>query len=157
MSQRSISRWAALAAAVAWLLGGVGAARAQPHFRADMGRHPGSSIRFGSVPPPRPFMVAPPTTVRYEHHYPRPPFVVAPPPRAFYRNPYEEPYFRRFRPGYLPVVIGTTQYNFYPALPPVYQTVAVNGVIYYLADGVYYQPYLYQGQTMYMVVPPPIP
>ena len=28
---------------------------------------------------------------------------------------------------------------------------------YFLFDGVYYQPYIYQGQTVYMVIPPPIP
>ncbi len=141
----------------AWLGLSAPFARAQIHLHVDVGRRPGASIHFGSVAPPRPAVVVPPASVRYEHYHPRPPVVVAPAPRVVYRNPYANPYFRRFRPGYLPIVVGTTQYYYYPVLPPAYQTVVVNGVTYYLADGVYYQPYIYQGQTVFMVVPPPVP
>jgi hypothetical protein len=156
MSERNLARWVALGAAAACLLGNAAMARAQIHLNINVGRHPGASIHFGSVPPPRPVVVVPPATVRYEHYHPRPPVAVVP-PRVIYHNPYADAYFRRFRPGYRPVVVGTTQYYIYPTLPPVYQTVVVNGVSYYVADGIFYQPYLYEGQTVYMVAPPPIP
>jgi len=70
-----------------------------------------------------------------------------------YRNPYRDEYFRRFRPGYLSFLIGDAQYYYYDALPPDCQTVVSNGITYSLCDGVYYQPYLYGGQTVYVVVP----
>jgi hypothetical protein len=92
----------------------------------------------------------PPGTVRYEHY-------LAPGYHGNYRFPYREEYWRRFRPGWRPLVIGDVQYYAYPVLPPGYQTVVVNGVTYYVLDGIYYQPYLYEGQTMYLAVPPPIP
>jgi hypothetical protein len=149
-------------AAVTWTLVAVGGAGAQVHVNVDLGHHPGASIRFGSTPPRRVVPVVPPAAVRYEHF-------VAPGRREvhgpyhevreheFYRNPYRDDYFRRFRPGWRPIVVRGVQYYAYPVLPPGYQTVVVNGVTYYLLDGVYYQPTLYEGQTMYMVVPPPIP
>ncbi len=37
----------------------------------------------------------------------------------------------------------------------VYQQVLLNGIIYYLFDGVYYRPYIYGGQTVYLVYPAP--
>jgi len=71
-----------------------------------------------------------------------------------YRNPYRDDYFRRFRPGYRPLVLGGAQYYMYPNLPSNCQTVLANGITYDVCDGVYYQPYMYQGQTVYLVVPP---
>ena len=47
------------------------------------------------------------------------------------------------------------QYYGYDSLPLGYQQVVLNGIIYYLFDGVYYQPYIYGGQTVYLVVPTP--
>jgi len=76
--------------------------------------------------------------------------------RGGYRNPYRDDYFRRFRPGYLPFVIDDAQYYGYDNLPPGYQQVVLNGIIYYLFDGVYYRPYIYGGQTVYLVVPNPM-
>jgi hypothetical protein len=70
-----------------------------------------------------------------------------------YRNPYRDEYFRHFRTGYRPFLIGDASYYYYDDLPPNYQTVVIDGITYYLYDGVYYQPYLYGGQTVYMVVP----
>jgi hypothetical protein len=157
MNGRVVMCGIAAGAVVGWMLGLAGEIQAQLHVDVDVGRHPGASIRFGSVPPPRPIVVTPPASIRYEHFHERRPWVATPPSGVVYRNPYADTYFRRFRPGYHPLVVGPTQYYFYPVLPPLYQTVVVNGVTYYLADGVYYQPYLYQGQTVYMVVPPPIP
>jgi len=81
----------------------------------------------------------------------------APGYRGAWRNPYRDDYFRRFRPGWRPIVIGDVQYYTYPVLPVGFQTVVVNGVTFYFYDGVYYQPYIYEGQTVYMVVPPPVP
>jgi hypothetical protein len=156
MNIKSIPRGIALAAVVAWGSWGTVEARAQGvQFHVDLGHHPGASIRFGSAPPPprrfepvRP--VVPPAAVRHEHYE-------APGYRGGYRNPYREDYFRRFRPGYHPIVVSGAQYYLYPELPPGCQTVVVNGVTYYLCDGVYYQPYFYEGQTQFMVVPPPVP
>ena len=62
-------------------------------------------------------------------------------------------YFRRFRSGYRPFVLGGAQYYGYDSLPPGYQQVVLNGITYYLFDGVYYQAYIYGGQTVYLVVP----
>jgi hypothetical protein len=70
-----------------------------------------------------------------------------------YRNPYRDEYFRHFRPGYRSFLIGDASYYYYDNLPPGYQTVVIDGITYYLYDGVYYQAYLYGGQTVYMVVP----
>ena len=39
------------------------------------------------------------------------------------------------------------------SLPFGYQLVVLNGITYYLFNGVYYQPYIYGGQTVYLVVP----
>ena len=60
-----------------------------------------------------------------------------------------------FRPGYFPFVLGDAQYYGYYSLPLGYQQVVLNGITYYLFDGVYYQPYIYGGQTVYLVVPNP--
>jgi hypothetical protein len=73
--------------------------------------------------------------------------------RGGYRNPYRDDYFRHFRPGYRSFLIGDASYYYYDDLPPDCQTVVSDGITYYLCDGVYYQPYLYGGQTVYMVVP----
>lgn len=70
-----------------------------------------------------------------------------------YRNPYRDEYFRHFRPGYGSFVLGDASYYYYDTLPPDYQTVVIDGVTYYVYDGVYYQAYVYGGQTVYMVVP----
>ena len=68
-------------------------------------------------------------------------------------NPYRDEYFRHFRPGYNPYVIDGAQYYGYNTLPVGYQQVVINGVVYYLFDGVYYLPYIYNGQTIYIVAP----
>ena len=52
-------------------------------------------------------------------------------------------------------MIDDAQYYGYDNLPLGYQQVVVDGITYYLFDGVYYQPYIYGGQTVYMVVPNP--
>jgi hypothetical protein len=70
-----------------------------------------------------------------------------------YRNPYRAEYFGHFRPGYLSFVIGDASYYYYANLPPDCQTVVIDGITYYVLDGVYYQAYLYGGQTVYVVVP----
>lgn len=70
-----------------------------------------------------------------------------------YRNPYSVGYFGNFLPGYFPFVIGGVQYYGYYNLPFGYQQVVLNGMIYYLFNGVYYQPYMYGGQTVYLVAP----
>jgi hypothetical protein len=73
-----------------------------------------------------------------------------------YRNPYSAEYLRHFRPGYRPFVLGDAQYYGYDSLPSGYQQVLMNGMNYYLYDGVYYRPYIYGGQTVYLAVPNPL-
>jgi hypothetical protein len=158
-----LRRGTAAGAALALFFGTVAAARAQLHFHVDLGHHSGASVRFGDRRPEvRP--VAPVVVPRVEHHeHYEPPGIVrhehyvAPGYWGHWRNPYRDEYWRRFRPGWFPIVIGDVQYYAYPALPAVCQTVVVNGVAYYLCDGIYYQPYIYQGQTVYMAIPPPVP
>ena len=50
-------------------------------------------------------------------------------------------------------MLGDAQYYGYDSLPVGYQAVVVGGITYYLYDGVYYEPYIYEGQTVYLVVP----
>jgi hypothetical protein len=113
--------------------------------------HVGSVHYGGAVAPAHalPVRVAPEVrtaTVRAEHYE-------GSPVHGGYRNPYRDDYFRHFRPGYRSFLIGDASYYYYDTLPPGYQTVVSNGITYYLFDGVYYQPYIYGGQTVYMVVP----
>ena len=70
-----------------------------------------------------------------------------------YRNPYRDEYFRHFRPGYLPYVLGDAQYYGYDSLPLGFQIVVINGITYYLFDGVYYRPYIFGGRTVYLAIP----
>jgi hypothetical protein len=65
-----------------------------------------------------------------------------------HRNPYREEYVRHFRPGYRSFLIGDASYYYYYDLPPDCQTVVINGITYYLCNGVYYEAYLYGGQTV---------
>jgi len=157
MRTRSVPRWLLTGAALACLLCSAAGARAQVRIHVEAGRHVGGSIRFGSRPPPPVGRVVAPAAVRYEHYHDRDRDRGRDRDYHRYRNPYGDAYFRRFRRGYVPIVVGPTEYYYYPDLPIGYQTVVVNGTTYYLADGVYYQPYIYEGQTVYMVVPPPIP
>jgi hypothetical protein len=75
---------------------------------------------------------------------------------AVYRNPYRDDYFRRFPPGYHPFVLNGAQYYGYYSPPVGYQQVVLNGITYFLFGGVYYRPYMYGGQTIYLVVPAPV-
>jgi hypothetical protein len=70
-----------------------------------------------------------------------------------HRNPYRGEYARHFRPGYRPIMLGGAQYYMYDNLPVGCQAVLENGMTYDVCDGVYYQPYIYGGQTVYLVVP----
>ena len=71
-----------------------------------------------------------------------------------YHNRYRDDYFRRFRPGFLPFVLsdGYEYYGYYD-LPLGYQQVVEDGITYYLFDGIYYQAYIIDGRTVYVVVP----
>lgn len=162
MNIRILRRGSAAAAMLAFSFWGVAGARAQVHFHVDVGHHPGASIRYGEHHPEvRPAPVVVPRVEHHEHYEPpgivRHEHYVAPGYWGRWRNPYRDDYWRRFRPGWFPIVIGDVQYYAYPGLPGACQTVVVNGVAYYLCDGIYYQPYIYQGQTVYMVVPSPVP
>ena len=74
-------------------------------------------------------------------------------PRGAYRNPYGNAYFSRFPPGYRSFVLGGAQYYGYDSLPLGYQVVVLNGITYYLFNGVYYEAYIYGGETVYLVAP----
>lgn len=104
------------------------------------------SIHYGARPPVRYVPAVPPGAVRYGHY-------ASPVYGGAFRNPYRADYFSHFRPGYRPFVLGGAQYYGYYSLPLGYQPVMRNGIAYYLSDGVYYQPYIYGGQTVYLVVP----
>jgi len=115
---------------------------------ADHGRHEvhgRGSVHFARPPVRHEVVVRRVPTVRFEHH------------ESFWRRiiHYDLEYLRLFRPGWRTVVIGPSTYYYYPALPSGCQTVVANGLTYYLCGGVYYMPYLYQGATIYVAVPPP--
>ena len=50
-------------------------------------------------------------------------------------------------------MLDGAQYYGYDDLPVGYQVVVINGITYYVFDGVYYQAYIFGGQTVYLVVP----
>ena len=64
--------------------------------------------------------------------------------------------FQAIPPGYYPFVFDDAQYYGYYDLPLGYQQIVVDGVVYYLFNGVYYQAYMYDGQTVYLAVPAPV-
>jgi hypothetical protein len=71
-----------------------------------------------------------------------------------HRNPYRDDYARHFRPGFRTFLLGDALYDYYDTLPGDCQPVVNDdGSTYYLCDGVYYEPYVYGGQTVYLVVP----
>jgi len=110
------------------------------------------SVHYAGRPAPArvaPVRVAPVVragAVRAEHY-------AHSPARGAYRNPYREEYSRHFRPGYRSFFLGDVEYYGYDSLEPNCQPVAIDGITYYLCDGVYYQPYISDGQTVYLVVP----
>jgi hypothetical protein len=67
-------------------------------------------------------------------------------------RPYTAACLSRIPPGYGTLMIGGVAYYCTPALPPGCQPAVVGGVNYFVNGGVFYQPYFYQGQTVYVVV-----
>jgi hypothetical protein len=108
--------------------------------------HTGSVHYGGQVAPARAAPAVRAGAVRSEHY-------AGSPSGGAYRNPYRDDYFRHFRPGYRPYILGGAQYYGYDDLPLGCQVVVQDGITYDLCDGVYYQPYIFGGQTVYMVVP----
>jgi hypothetical protein len=139
-----VRRWLAPLAAVAGMtcFAPDGPADHPAHWAVE---HHGS-IRYGVPEPHRGYDYERDRSIRYGP-WARAPFLVAP--------RYSREYFRLFRPGYRTVVIGPGTFYYYPVLPPGCGPVVANGQTYYLCSGVYYLPYLYQGATIYVVVPPP--
>jgi len=108
------------------------------------------SVHYGGRPAPGrvdPPHFAPVThgTVRSEH-YER---------WGGYHNPYRDDYIRHFRSGYRFFILGDAEYYGYYDLAPDCEPVVIGDITYYLCDGVYYLPYIYGGQTVYLVVPAP--
>jgi hypothetical protein len=156
--------WRLMAAsALAVLLGSAAVIPAKVVHRRVVVHHPGGAVHYGGRPGVEVRRVGPPGTIRHEHWEHRDfdrfrverPFEVGRPYHEVFRVPYEREYIRRFPLGYRTIVVGPNQYYAYPYLPAGYRPIVINGVTYYLAGGVYYQPYLYEGQTMYLAVPPP--
>jgi len=121
------------------------------HGHVEFGHAAGvGSVHFGShevathVGP-----AAPASAVRSEH-------MAGPAPKGAYRNPYSDDYFKHFPPGYHPFVLNGAQYYGYYSLPHGYRQVVLRGITYFLFGGVYYQAYIYGGQTVYLVVPAPV-
>ncbi len=151
--QRQHTSWFALLGALAGI-----ALYAQAPNLAHAQVAVGASVRFGGHPAYAP--IARTGSVRYGHAatvYRAPVVRERFAPVVPVRAVYSDPYFRRFRPGYRPVVIGGRTHYYYPALPFGYRPVVVGPTTYYFAAGVYYQPYFYQGSTVYLAVPPPLP
>ncbi len=132
---------------------GVGSVHFGPHE---------ATVRIGPAvgrenvgPAARPEHVGP--AVRPDHVGPavRPEHGAVVGPNGAFRNPYRDDYFRRFPPGYHPFVLNGAQYYGYYSLPVGFQQLVLNGITYFLFDGVYYQSYIYGGQTVYVVVPAP--
>ena len=127
--------------------------RAAEHGHVEFGHGAGvGSVHFAPHPAP---VHAAPVVRAAEHVAGAVEHVGAEVAHAVYRNPYRADYFRRFPPGYRPFVINGAQYYGYYGLPVGYQLVVLNGITYYVVNGVYYQPYIYGGQTVYLVVPAP--
>jgi hypothetical protein len=139
-------RWLAVVASVGIVcLPERAAAQRREHREAERR----GSIHFAE--PRRDFRFEPRGSIRFDRpdvRWARSPFGVAP--------RYDRDYFRRFRPGWRTVVIGPGTFYYYPALPPGCGTVVVGAQYYYFCGGVYYLPYLYQGTTIYVAVPPPV-
>src|SRR5439155_27057353 len=57
--------------------------------------------------------------------------------------------------GYHTFAYGSYSYYWWPTLPVGATAVAYGDSTGYTADGVYYIPYLYNGQAIYVAVPPP--
>jgi hypothetical protein len=111
---------------------GVGSVHFGPH---DVPAHVGPAAPAGAV--------------RSEH-------IAGPAAKGAYRNPYRDDYFKRFPPGYHPYVLNGAQYYGYYSLPLGFRQVVLRGITYFLFNGVYYQAYIYGGQTVYLVVPAPV-
>ncbi len=135
-----------LAPALAMLTWAAALGIAAEHGHVEFGHAAGvGSVHFA----PHGVPVRPGPAVRAAEH------IGAEVAHAVYRNPYRVEYFRRFPPGYRSIVLNGAQYYGYYSLPVGYQQVLLNGILYYLFNGVYYQPYMYGGQTIYLVVPAP--
>jgi hypothetical protein len=130
------------------LLGTMATAVAAEHRHVEVGHAAGvGSVHFAPhEAPPHAGPVAPAGPVH----------IAGPVARVAYRNPYRDDYFRRFPLGYHPFVLNGAQYYGYYGLPLGYQLVVLNGITYYLFNGVYYQAYIYGGETVYLVVPAPV-
>ena len=136
-------------AALVWVTGPISGGKGHGGHPSGGGHPPAhvGSVHYGSRPGPAPFRPSVREgTVRSEHYE-------GLGSRAGYRNPYRDEYFRQFRPGYRPYLFGDSQYYGWDTLPLGYQPVMLNGVMYYLFGGVYYLPYIYGGQTVYLAIP----
>ncbi|MGO9111297.1 MAG: hypothetical protein ACLP9L_18885 [Thermoguttaceae bacterium] len=124
---------------------------AAEHGHVEFGHSAGvGSIHFGPHEAPvHAGPAAPAGPARSEH-------IAGPASKGTYRNPYSDDYFKHFPPGYHPFVLNGAQYYGYYSLPLGFRQLVLKGITYFLFGGVYYQAYIYGGQTVYLAVPPPV-
>jgi hypothetical protein len=66
--------------------------------------------------------------------------------------PYSAAYLSLIPPGYATLMLGQQPYFYTTMLPPGCQPVLGGGGTAFVSAGVFYQPFFYQGQTVYVVV-----
>jgi hypothetical protein len=69
-------------------------------------------------------------------------------------NRFDANYIRRFPAGYRTFWYGSYPYYWYPTLPSGATPVTYGATTGYVYDGVYFVPYFYEGQVVYVAVPP---
>jgi hypothetical protein len=70
-------------------------------------------------------------------------------------NRFNAGYAARYPAGYNTFAYGGRYYYWYPSLPVGAVAVPYGPVVGYAANGVYYMPYFFNGQVVYIAVPPP--
>jgi hypothetical protein len=138
-------------AALVWMTAPVNAQRGGGGRGGGGGRVAGGHVEARHVEPAR--AIARTGSIHYGARAGRDPVGPRDVPVGAHRNLYRGEYARHFRPGYRSMMFGGSEYYYYNDLPSGCQTVLQNGMTYDLCDGVYYQPYMYGGQTVYLVAP----
>jgi hypothetical protein len=66
--------------------------------------------------------------------------------------PYSAAFLARIPPGFPTLMLGTSPYYYTLALPPGSQPALVGNVNFFVSGGIFFQPYFYGGQTVYVIV-----
>jgi hypothetical protein len=67
---------------------------------------------------------------------------------------YSPAYFRQFRPGFQPILVGNVAYYYYSVLPPGATWVMHRGTGFYRAGGMWFQPHFTGGRRYSSPCPP---